>query len=327
MSGTEFFFAGLQGHTIDSIKSFEGVDDLWIEEGQSISKYSLDILIPTIRKDGSQVYISMNRMEVADPIYQMFILSGREDVLHIKINYYENNFCPEILKIEAEACRKESEEDYQHIYEGEPITQGDKCILSLTKVRAAQDRTIEAIGGLEEGVDVARFGDDKTVITVRRGFKVLIQKEYSKLRTYEVAEEAIFLLNEYKKDGEDIKQCPIKVDDTGVGGGVTDELFKQGYLAIPVNNAQKAKNEDKYDCAITEMFYDLKEIIDEIEIPNDQGLLRELTTRQYTYDKKGRKVVESKDKYKARYKKSPDKGDSLLLCFYSMYSTASITFF
>jgi len=324
VTDTEFFFAGLQGHTVNSIKSFEGIDDCWIEEGQTISKYSIDILIPTIRKEGSKIYISMNRMEEIDPLYEKFILSERDDVLHIKINYYENPFCTQVIKDEAAQCRLESEEDYQHIWEGSPITQGDKCILSLVKVKDAMNRKIEAVGGLEAGVDVARFGDDKTVISLRRGLKCLVVREFSKLRTYEVAQKTIGMLKEFAKKDENIKDCSIKVDDTGVGGGVTDELFRQCYRAVAVNNGQTAKNKDKYDSAITEMFYDMRDMLDDIELPNDQQLLREMTTRQFDYDRLGRKKVEAKDKYKKRYKKSPDKSDSVLLCFYNYHKCSGI---
>ena len=61
LNGSEIIFAGLQGHTVESIKSYEGIDIVWVEEAQTVQKRSWDILIPTIRKDGSEIWVSMNR--------------------------------------------------------------------------------------------------------------------------------------------------------------------------------------------------------------------------------------------------------------------------
>jgi hypothetical protein len=162
------------------------------------------------------------------------------------------------------------------------------------------------------------------VLSARRGFKGYPQREYNKLRSFEVVDRIVEMIQDYLKDGENEKEVAIKVDDTGTGSGVTDELIRRGYYAIAINNNQVAKDEDRYDSAITEMYYDFKDILPELDIPDDMLLRRELSTRQYDYDKKGRKMVESKDKYKKRYKKSPDKADSFLLCFYSYYVGSGI---
>jgi phage terminase large subunit len=317
LTGSEFFFHGLQDRTSPSLKSFEGADWCWVEEAQAISKKSLDILIPTIRKPGSKIVFTMNRLEESDPVYEKFCVIPTDDVLHIYINYYDNHHCPEKLKQEAERCKEIAYSDYLHIWEGQPMVQGDNKILSLAKVKQAMERTIEPEGGVHCGIDVARFGDDRTVITVRKGLTMLDMQTFTKLRTYETANHAIDMTRGYQ-------DVLYKVDDTGVGGGVTDELVRKELLVLPVNNGQKALDPDKYPNAISEMWFQFRDNLDRYDLIQDQELLRELTGREYSFDNQARRRVEQKDKFKERYGRSPDKADSVLLAFYNISSTSGI---
>lgn len=328
---TGFIFHGLRYDTSRSIKSLEGVDICWCEEAQFISKQSLDILIPTIRKPGSQIIFTFNRLEEVDPVYGRFCLKDDPDVLHININYDENRFCPENQIIEAEKCKKNNYEDFLHIWKGQPMSQGENKVLKITDIKKAMERKIIPVGGFEMGIDVARFGDDRTVISKRQGLKLLCYRVFKGLRTYEIVEKAMEIA------GDDLQDINIKIDDTGVGGGVTDGLHKineqnrleaqnwrkepelkpKTFIVTPINNNQTARDNNKYADAITEMYFEFKESIEQIELINDPDLLRELVGREYFYDKQSRKKIESKDEYKKRYKKSPDIADSILLCFYN----------
>ena len=318
VTGSEFYFHGLQDKTAMNLKSFEGVDWCWIEEAQTISKKSLDVLIPTIRKSGSKLLFTMNRFEEQDPVFAMFCQNNRENVCHIYINYFDNPWLPKELKDEAEYCKALDIDDYNHIWLGLPMQQGDLNILKISQVKAAMERKVIGEGAFEIGVDVARFGDDSTVLTKRHGFHTFPQRKYKKLRTYEVSDYAVDF------EGDDTS-C-FKVDDTGVGGGVTDDLFKKNKNVVAVNNGQCAKDKDKYPNAISEMWFEFAEIIDQIELPYDMELLKQLCGRRKKFDKQGRRMVESKDDYKTRYKKSPDDADSLLLCYYSYYMASGFLF-
>lgn len=317
LTGSEFYFHGLQDQTIDSLKSFEGVDWCWVEEAQSISKKSLDILLPTIRKDNSKIVFSMNRFEELDPVYERFCTKERDDVCHIYCNYTDNPFCSEVLKREADDCKREYPDDYPHIWLGLPMSQGENKILSIQKVRAAMERQVKAEGGIEIGVDVARFGDDRTVLFKRQGLKILAWKTFTKLRTTETAARVVEMIGDHK-------EVTVKVDDSGVGGGVTDELYRLGVSVVPVNNGANAMNPDKYPNAISEQWFEFAKIIDQVQIPNDPQILKELCGRSYGFDKKARRQVESKDEFKKRYGRSPDLADALLLCFYSKHSRLNI---
>ena len=120
-NGTLFLFAGLQSHTVDSIKSFEGVDRVWIEEAHAISKKSLDTLIPTIRKEGSEIWMTLNPDMATDEVYERFIATPSPDTWVCQINWRDNPWFPEVLNDERlKAKRAMLKEDYEHIWEGKP---------------------------------------------------------------------------------------------------------------------------------------------------------------------------------------------------------------
>ena len=112
---------------------------------------------------------------------------------------------------------------------------------------------------------------------------------------------------------------PIYVDDTGLGGGVTDGLLALGYNAIGINFQQSANDPDRYVNAISEMWFNLAMHIDEYSLPYDEELLEELTNRAETLrDNRGRRRVEPKEIFKAKMGRSPDKADSLMLACYDV---------
>ena len=118
-NGSLFLFAGLQSHTVDSIKSFEGVDLVWIEEAHAISKKSLDTLIPTIRKEGSEIWMTLNPDMETDEVYQRFISTPSPDTWVCEINWRDNPWFPTVLNDERmKAKRSMLKEDYEQIWEG-----------------------------------------------------------------------------------------------------------------------------------------------------------------------------------------------------------------
>lgn len=119
LNGSLFLFSGLQSHTVDSIKSFEGVDIVWVEEGHGVSKKSWDVLIPTIRKAGSEIWITLNPDMETDETYKRFIASPSPDTWCVAINWRDNPWFPEVLNDERlKAKRSMLAEDYEHIWEG-----------------------------------------------------------------------------------------------------------------------------------------------------------------------------------------------------------------
>lgn len=312
ITGTEFIFKGLRKDS-QAIKSLEGVDLCWVEEAQTITKGSIDILIPTIRKDGSQIIWTFNRVMELDPVYVELCKNQSPDtyVDHVNSDVLEAiGQLPQTMIAEREKMKKQDPSLYAHVWLGQPLAQGDNSIISREAVMNAMDREVEAEGAVEVGVDVARMGNDRTEFVKRKGLKETARETHSKLRTTEVCDRLEIFVG-YNKE------ILIKIDDTGVGGGVTDEMIKRKYNVMPINFGQKPNDPDKYPNLISEAWFYMATIMDTIELSMDNDLLMELSNRQWVMDNKGRRGVESKDSYKKRGFRSPDKADGTILCFYT----------
>jgi phage terminase large subunit len=120
LRGGTIIFEGMQNHTADSIKSLEGFDVAWVEEAQSLSQRSLDLLRPTIRKPGSELWFSWNPNLETDPVN--LLLRGEKpppDAVVVKANYRDNPWLPDVLKAELEYDQKRDPDKFAHVWLGE----------------------------------------------------------------------------------------------------------------------------------------------------------------------------------------------------------------
>ena len=117
-NGTEFGFEGLK-HNVTKIKSYEGADRVWVEEAQAVSRASWNILIPTIRKPHSEIWMSFNPELDTDETYQRFVVNPPEDSIVIKLNYSDNPWFPQVLRDEMEDMKRKDFATYLNIWEGE----------------------------------------------------------------------------------------------------------------------------------------------------------------------------------------------------------------
>lgn len=117
-NGTLIVFAGLASHTVESVKSYEGFDRVWLEEAQTISKKSLDILTPTIRKPGSEIWITFNPELDTDEVWKRFIENTPPNCISQQVNYNDNPWFPQVLEDERLHCKATAPEDYDTIWEG-----------------------------------------------------------------------------------------------------------------------------------------------------------------------------------------------------------------
>ena len=125
-NGGMIIFAGMQNHTADSIKSLEDYDIAWVEEAQSLSQRSLDLLRPTIRKPGSELWFGWNPVKPTDPIDML--LRGETpppDAVVVEVNYRDNPFLPEVLRVELEYDRKRDANKFAHVWGGGYQTNSD----------------------------------------------------------------------------------------------------------------------------------------------------------------------------------------------------------
>ncbi|MGU7665147.1 phage terminase large subunit, partial [Escherichia coli] len=90
----------------NGVKSTEGIDICWVEEAQTVSADSWDVLTPTIRQEGSEIWISLNPGEEDDPTYQRFVANPPDNSVVVEVNYYDNPWFPDVLRQEMEYCRR-----------------------------------------------------------------------------------------------------------------------------------------------------------------------------------------------------------------------------
>lgn len=119
-NGSEFIFAGLSTQTVESIKSFEGIDVVWVEEAQAVSKRSWDVLTPTIRKPGSEIWVSFNPELETDETYRRFVLTPPVGAVVAQLNWRDNPWFPPELEAERQDTLKRDPDSYDNIWEGVP---------------------------------------------------------------------------------------------------------------------------------------------------------------------------------------------------------------
>jgi phage terminase large subunit len=165
-NGTLFIFKGLK-HNVSGIKSLEGCDIAWAEEAENITDHSWEILIPTIRKENSQLWISFNTRYSSDPTYQRFVKHDDPDIWCQKVSFRDNPFFPEILEKERRRLEINDPDAYAHVWEGEPDTRRTGFIYAK-QIHQAREQGRLAICKYDPGSEVYMgcdlgFGDSTDI--------------------------------------------------------------------------------------------------------------------------------------------------------------------
>lgn len=342
-TGSLFMFAGIKNNPT-KIKSMEGIDIAWIEEGESITKESLDILIPTIRKPGSEIWISFNPKNILDPVYQQFVIDPPSESILIKANYSENPHFPDVLRLEMEECKRKDYDLYRHIWEGEPVGDSEFAIIKPMWIDAAVDAH-NKLGFTSDGIkragfDVGDGGGDDSAMTIRNG---------SVCTHVESWPDEDVLASADRVHGYAMAHgiTEIVYDAIGMGAGVkahygrTASINVQGFTAgAKVINPEREyvqgkKNKDMFSNLksqawwhVRDRFYNTWRAIEfKEEYPEDQlisisgdlkqleYLKAELSRPRVEYDRNGRALVESKEAMKKRGIPSPNLADSFIMAF------------
>ncbi|WP_135552092.1 DEAD/DEAH box helicase family protein [Paenibacillus cymbidii] len=206
------------------------------------------------------------------------------------------------------------------------------AFIALETAEFAKEVRVQPVGyKLFVGVDVARFGDDETSIYARIGGKRVGEKHHHKQDTMTTAGWVLRVIDDAKRE-HDVTEVEIRIDDDGVGGGVTDRLNEindernLGYIIIPVHNGG-ATDDEYYGNHGSKLWGDVKELLETnmtnfilgqpgvIEMPDDEKLIAQLTTRKWRMGSNGRIYLESKKDMKKRGLPSPDRADAFVLAF------------
>jgi phage terminase large subunit len=137
-NGTQISFHGLSGQTANSIKSFEGTTICWVEEAQTITKRSWDLLEPTIRAPGSEIWVSFNPDMDTDETYKRFVMTQQPDSIVTMMNWQDNPWRSKVLDAAREKMQREDPDNYAHIYGGmcRPAVEGAIYFKEVSRLRA-----------------------------------------------------------------------------------------------------------------------------------------------------------------------------------------------
>ena len=128
-------FQGMQNHTADSIKSLEGYDCAWVEESQSLSQNSLDLLRPTIRKPGSELWFTWNPRQATDPVDTLLRgLTPPKDAIILPVNFDDNPWFPSVLRDEMEYDQRRDPDKYMHVWRGEYVRNSETRVFKNWKI-------------------------------------------------------------------------------------------------------------------------------------------------------------------------------------------------
>lgn len=321
-NGSVIKFKGFREAGKTNIKGLEGVDVLWIDEAQSITKPTLQDIVPTIRKGGSKIIFSMNRYMRDDAVYTEFY--GRDDCLHIKVNYYDNPYCPVEIKHEAELCRKRNEHEYKNIWLGEPLAGADEYLFNTDSLHRAiePDWYIppSPYKQVVVGIDFAAQGNDMCVASIldrvgTRHWNLREQIAWGSDDTTHSVGKIVNILGSVKPD-------VAALDIGGMGKPVYDRLIELG-VDIQAFDGATTKgvpddyyNKRAYGYFLTKMmFEDNLLILREVDKP----ILSELEKIKQKYRSDGKKLIEPKLEMKKTLRYSPDRADSLMMAIWALH--------
>lgn len=186
---------------------------------------------------------------------------------------------------------------------------GDDTLISPKWIEAAQARTLEPGPRTVLGVDVARFGADRTILSLVQGPVMRIIGDHSKLRTTETTGKVVAAKREHMADA-------IHVDGVGVGSGVVDELLELGHDVVDMQSGAAAVDREHFANARAEWWWALRQRFEDGDAdidPADDELAAQLGAMRFKYTARGQVLIESKDDMRKRGLPSPDRGDALML--------------
>jgi len=331
VTGSEFVFYGLWRH-IDEIKSLEGIDICWIEEAHNLTADQWKVLEPTVRAEGSEFWIIFNPRLTTDFVYRRFVTNTPPDTVKRKINYDENPFLSNTIVRVIEAAKAEDEDEYRHVYLGEPQEDDDKVIIRrswvLAAINARQKLKFPAIGRRRIGFDIADGGADKCATVEVLGIEAVGLDEWKATEDQ--------LLKSVSRVHAMARQSGATVDYDCIGVGafagahfnelnaltetdVEHHKFNAGGAVIDPDerideNPNSPTNKDYYSNIKAQVWwdvarrfrntynavhhghgFDLEDLISiSPNIPDLDGLIDELCTPRRDFDNAGRVKVESK---------------------------------
>jgi phage terminase large subunit len=350
-TGTEFLFYGLW-RSIDEIKSLEGIDILWIEEAHNLTEAQWEVLEPTIRKAGSQIWVIFNPKLATDFAYKRFVVNPPPNTVVRRINYDENPFLSSTMLQIIEAAKAEDYDDYEHIYLGMPREDDEGSIIKRSWIMASVDAhkalELAPAGRKRLGFDVADSGEDKCAQIYAHG-SIVSWADMWKAGEDELLKSCTRVYHAARERGAD-----VTYDSIGVGASAGAKFAELNAALIEgrrVNYAkfnaggavwrpeavysEGTKNKDMFANIKAQAWWMLADRFrntynavrngqkfspDELislasDLPFLDQLIEELATPKRDYDQNGRVKVESKKDLAKRDVASPNLADAAVMAF------------
>lgn len=189
---------------------------------------------------------------------------------------------------------------------------GDDGIIPVSAIVAAQARRLAvSVAPLRVSVDVARYGDDETVIVTQLGPRVRVAKTAKGQDLMRTVGEVTLIARRLRTE---MRVAPvIVVDDAGVGGGVVDRLRQLGEFRVSAFNGASSSTDPDYANLRAQAFFALRDALPNLDLDGDELLRDDLSSPRYRFDRNNRLLVESKDEIKRRLGRSPDRGDAVAM--------------
>ena len=349
-NGSECFFQGMSSVTEEEVRGLESLDILWFEEAQNMSRRSWEILLPTIRKKHSEIWLTFNPRERADPAWELFVRYERAPdpkVLTLTTNYDRNKFFTEENESDRLDMLQQAPHRYPHVWLGEPDDGASTRKLlpygDLRKCIKRQPRN----GYIYAGLDIAAKGDDFCSIIIQQSGSIIYHERWAKAYINDTVRRAVSICDEYGVNA-------LFFDETGLGAGAVSTLrdIAPGFMCYGVGfgeavmkpNAtwgitgkRRVTQKDKYErrtsqlgdavrqrlqCTLAFLRGDTRvEVGDCLWIDPDvndlETLLKDLAQPEEDETKSGRMIIEKSPKPEGSTTRlpSPDSYDATILAF------------
>lgn len=279
--GSAIYFGGLSDQTAETLKSYEGVDICWCEEAQAITSKSWKTLVPTIRKEGSEIWVTYNPELESDPTHQMFVVNPPPDCISVVMNYSDNPYFPKVL--EAERAHAEATmriDDYRHTWLGQckPAVEGAIYFDAMSaSIAAGRIRDVPHDGSLKTHVVFDLGWNDAMTL-------ILAQKVASEIRIIHYVEGSQRTLADYSAELKGLR--------------LDDQAMNWGQIFLPHDGFHTRHQSGKDDATILRGFgWDVS------QVPNTSVIsgidrAREVFPRVYFNKSRTEQLVECLKRYR-----------------------------
>jgi len=306
--GNKFIFKGFGLH-ISAVKSIDDVNICWAEEAQDLSQKTIDVLPPSIRGKGAKFICTWNPDLPSDPVERWFNETAPDGTIHHTVGWRDNRFFPKELEIQRQAAKRGDEDRYLHIWEGHYRSASNKCVFTLSEIKESTNRTpVHLDVPKVASLDVARFGDDASVLVIKEGNTITGVHEWHKADNVELSNYvADIIMNESVK--------AMNIDNGGGhGSGPTDILKRKlsGVCNVLEFRGADASTEDIYTNKRTQCYFKLQEWMKKGKLVDNKSLFRDLSTVLYDFNGSDQKyLLDKKVQKKLNDGQSPDYSDAV----------------